>query len=36
MPARTAIGDRDVTAEITYLTRALKAPSLRESVARAG
>jgi DNA replication protein DnaC len=34
MPARTATGARDVTAEITYLTRALKAPSLRDSVAR--
>jgi hypothetical protein len=26
--------NRDVTAELAYLTRALKAPTLRESVAR--
>jgi hypothetical protein len=25
---------RDVTAEVSFLTRALKAPTLRESVAR--
>jgi DNA replication protein DnaC len=32
MPTKTAT--RDVVAEITYLTRALKAPTLRESVGR--
>jgi DNA replication protein DnaC len=32
--ARTAKPARDVTAEIAFLTRALKAPTLRESVAR--
>jgi hypothetical protein len=31
---RTAKPTRDVTAEIAFLTRALKAPTLRESVAR--
>lgn len=31
---KTAATRRDVSAEITYLTRALKAPTLRESVAR--
>jgi DNA replication protein DnaC len=43
MPARTSTtgsgapggaGRRDVTAEVAYLTRALKAPTLREAVAR--
>src|SRR6187200_777227 len=36
-PAKTAAAsstNRDLTAEITFLTRALKAPTLRESVAR--
>ena len=33
-PAKTAQGTRDVTAELAFLTRALKAPTLRESVAR--
>src|ERR1700704_4650565 len=33
-PAKTAQGGRDVTAEVAFLTRALKAPTLRESVAR--
>jgi DNA replication protein DnaC len=32
MPAKTA--PRDVTAELAFLTRALKAPTLRESVSR--
>jgi DNA replication protein DnaC len=32
--ARTAKPARDMTAEIAFLTRALKAPTLRESVAR--
>src|SRR5437899_12888161 len=32
MPAKTTA--RDVTAEIAYLTRALKAPTLREAVPR--
>jgi hypothetical protein len=30
----TKTAARDVTAEIAYLTRALKAPSLRESAGR--
>lgn len=34
MAAKTATGSRDVTAELAYLTRALKAPTLREAVAR--
>jgi DNA replication protein DnaC len=33
-PAKTAQGARDVTAELAFLTRALKAPALRESVTR--
>ena len=33
-PAKTAQGARDVTAELAFLTRALKAPTLRESVTR--
>src|SRR6476659_1374737 len=33
-PTRAAKPGRDVTAEIAFLTRALKAPTLRESVAR--
>jgi DNA replication protein DnaC len=33
MPAKTATG-RDLTAELAFLTRALKAPTLRSSVAR--
>jgi DNA replication protein DnaC len=32
--ARTAQAARDVTAELAFLTRALKAPTLRESVSR--
>ena len=32
MAAKTAA--RDLAAEVTYLTRALKAPTLRESVPR--
>ena len=31
---KTATGTRDLTAEVAFLTRALKAPTLRESVAR--
>jgi len=34
MPATKAAQGRDVAAEIAYLTRALKAPTLRESVSR--
>ena len=34
MSARTAGAARDITAEVAFLTRALKAPTLRESVAR--
>jgi DNA replication protein DnaC len=34
MPARTAAQGRDLTAELAFLTRALKAPTLRGSVAR--
>ena len=34
MAARTKIAERDLTAEIAYLTRALKAPSLREAAPR--
>jgi hypothetical protein len=32
--AKTTTGSRDVTAELAYLTRALKAPTLREAVER--
>jgi DNA replication protein DnaC len=32
MAAKTTIGSRDVTAELAYLTRALKAPTLREAI----
>src|SRR5690242_14794759 len=34
MAARTVAAARDLTAEVTFLTRALKAPTLREAVAR--
>jgi DNA replication protein DnaC len=34
MPATTATRNRDLTAELAFLTRALKAPTLRGSVAR--
>ena len=34
MPAKTTTSARDVSSEISYLTRALKAPTLRESAAR--
>ncbi|MGH3225879.1 MAG: IS21-like element helper ATPase IstB [Streptosporangiaceae bacterium] len=34
MAAKTAAASRDVTAEIAYLTRALKAPTMREAVPR--
>jgi DNA replication protein DnaC len=34
MAAKTTAGSRDVTAELAYLTRALKAPTLREAVDR--
>jgi DNA replication protein DnaC len=34
MPAKTATTGRDLTAELAFLTRALKAPTLRQSVAR--
>jgi DNA replication protein DnaC len=34
MPATTAKAARDLTAELVFLTRALKAPTLRTSVAR--
>src|SRR3954471_5682772 len=34
MAAKTTTASRDVTAELAYLTRALKAPSLREAVDR--
>src|SRR5258706_26311 len=38
MPAKTTTtaAGRDTTAEIAYLTRALKAPTLRDAVARLG
>ena len=36
MPTTKAASRRDVSAEIAYLTRALKAPTLRESVSRLG
>jgi hypothetical protein len=32
--AKTTTARRDVSAEIAYLTRALKAPTLREAVTR--
>jgi hypothetical protein len=34
MAAKTATPGRDVTAELAYLTRPLKAPTLREAVER--
>jgi DNA replication protein DnaC len=34
MATKTATASRDVTAELAYLTRALKAPTLREAVER--
>ena len=34
MAAKTTTGSRDVTAELAYLIRALKAPTLREAVER--
>jgi hypothetical protein len=35
MPAaKAATASRDLTAELAFLTRALKAPTLRESVSR--
>jgi DNA replication protein DnaC len=35
MPAaKTATASRDLTAELVFLTRALKAPTLRDSVSR--
>jgi DNA replication protein DnaC len=34
MPAKTAATSRDLTSELAFLTRALKAPTLRQSVAR--
>ena len=34
MAAKTTAGSRDVTAELAYLTRALKAPTLREAIER--
>ena len=34
MAAKTSTASRDVTAEVAFLTRALKAPTLREAVAR--
>jgi DNA replication protein DnaC len=34
MPAKTATRSRDLTAELMFLTRALKAPSLREAAGR--
>ena len=34
MPNTTAKTARDLTAELVFLTRALKAPTLRTSVAR--
>jgi len=32
--AKTTTAGRDVTGELAYLTRALKAPTLRDSIAR--
>ncbi|MGH3523899.1 MAG: IS21-like element helper ATPase IstB [Mycobacterium sp.] len=34
MAAKTTAGNRDVAAELAYLTRALKAPTLREAIER--
>ena len=34
MPAKTSTSTRDVTAELAFLTRALKAPTLRDAVER--
>src|SRR4051812_36498735 len=34
MPAKTSTGSRDVTGELAFLTRALKAPTLRAAVDR--
>jgi DNA replication protein DnaC len=34
MAVKTTTGSRDVTAELAYLTRALKAPTMREAVDR--
>jgi hypothetical protein len=34
MPARTTASTPDVTAELVYLTRGLKAPTMREGIAR--
>ena len=34
MPAKAPATGRDVASELAYLTRALKAPSLREAVGR--
>ncbi|MGY4713131.1 IS21-like element ISAau2 family helper ATPase IstB, partial [Mycolicibacterium sp. CBM1] len=34
MAAKTTTVSRDTTAELAYLTRALKAPTLREAVER--
>ena len=34
MATKTTVGSRDVTAELAYLTRALKAPTLREAIDR--
>ena len=34
MPAKTTSTSRDVDTELAYLTRALKAPSLREAIPR--
>ena len=34
MAAKTTTASRDVTAELAYLTRALKAPTLREAIGR--
>ena len=36
MAATAKTAPRDVTAELAFLTRALKAPTLRESVTRLG
>ena len=34
MPAKTSTSTRDVTGELAFLTRALKAPTLRDAVDR--
>lgn len=34
MTTKTTRTSRDITAELAYLTRALKAPTLREAVTR--